>query len=98
MENLLSKRPKNIILWISGGFVLLAAVLYLLLFKPPHLDNTTVKKVMLSGLESIESALDKKISRYKNRAEFIFDRYRDQQLQHSELLAKEALVFTQNSI
>ncbi len=104
MENLLSKRSKNldvIIRIASSGFIILTAVLYLFLFKQPHLDDTdtnVVREAVLSNLKSIESTLERKITDYKKRAEFIFSKYQQQQLQHSELERKEALIITHNGI
>jgi signal transduction histidine kinase len=101
MENLLSKRSKNldvIVGIVSSGFIILAAVLYLFLFKQPHLDDTVVREAVLSNLKSIESTLERKISDYKKRAEFIFSKYQQQQLQHSELDRKEALIIIHNGI
>ena len=104
MENLLSKRSKNldIIAGIVGtGFIILAAVLYLFCFKQPHLDNTdtrVVREAVLSNLRSIESALARKITDYKKRAAFIFSKYHQQQLHHPELSRKEALIITHNGI
>ncbi|HLP48743.1 MAG TPA: hypothetical protein VK469_22575, partial [Candidatus Kapabacteria bacterium] len=98
MGNLLSKRFGFLKLALPAGFILLAAILYLLLFNPPSLDNITVEKTVLANLKSIETTLAQKIADYKQRAGFIFNKYRSNKLAHSDLEAKEALIIAPSDI
>lgn len=101
MENLLFKRLKALGSFISGpfafaGLAVLAAVLYLFLFRQPHPDNAFIQKAVLADFKSVEAVLASKITEYKQRAESIFDGYEKRQLVHSVMEPREALIITQN--
>jgi len=100
MENLLPERIKAIgtLRLLLGGMVLLATVLYFFMFRQPYLDGVSVKERVLSDFKGIESLLDTKIARYKERATLIFDRYRRDRLLHTDMEPKEALIITKDSV
>ena len=98
MGNLLSKRHGLLKFSLPGGFILLAVLLYLFLFKPPALDNPTIENIVLANLKSIETTLAQRILDDKQRADFIFDKYQSQKLGHSELEPNEALIIAPNGI
>jgi len=100
MENLLPERIKAIgpLRLLLGGMILLAAVLYFFMFRQPYLDGVSVKERVLSDFKGIESLLDTKIARYKERATLIFDRYRRDRLLHTDMEPKEALIITKDSV
>lgn len=83
---------------LPGSFILLAGVLYLFSFKPPALDNATVESIVLANLKSIETTLAQKMVDYKQRADFIFDKYQSQKLGHAELNPNEALIIAPGGI
>lgn len=100
MENLLPERIKTLGMFrlLLGGVILLVVLLYLFLFKQPHLDGASVKETVLSDFKTIESSLDTRLEQYKARAGFIFDRYRRDRLLHVDLEPKEALIITENRV
>ncbi|MDQ1354354.1 MAG: hypothetical protein QG657_4663 [Acidobacteriota bacterium] len=98
MGNLLPKRPGFLKFALPGVVILAAGILYLLFFKPPALDNTTVQKMVLANLHSIETSLAEKVGDYKQRAGFIYNKYRSGQLQHAELEPKEALIIAPGGV
>ncbi|MCU0288435.1 MAG: hypothetical protein MUF15_18820, partial [Acidobacteria bacterium] len=83
---------------LPAGLILLAALLYIFIFKPPALDNSSIENTVLANLKSIETALAHKVADYKLRASFIFNKYRSNKLAHSELEAREALITAPSDI
>lgn len=96
MGNLLSKRSENIALAVLIIMVLAAAVLYFSFFRQPSLDEDTTKQILISHIKKVEEALGQTFEEYRQRAEFIYTRYRGQTLPHSMLNSREALIITGN--
>ena len=98
MGNLLLKRPGFLKFALPGALILAAGILYLWQFKPPAPDNAAVERTVLANLQSIETTLAQKVKDYKQRAGFIFNKYRSKQLPHAELGPKEALIIAPGGV
>lgn len=94
MENLLFKRSKNLTAIISGALILLAAVLYLFIFREPALDQHAVRALVTEDQRAVENALEKRVTAFKERAALIFVKYRDGALEHADPDTGEALIIT----
>ncbi|MCP4157461.1 MAG: HAMP domain-containing histidine kinase [bacterium] len=100
MADLLSKRTQNLSTLLNGRVVVsfslcLILALYLLFFNTGGFDSIKIKKLVLSNLESIDLTLEEKLHQYKERASFIYDKFRAKNLQHSRLKRKETLLILQ---
>jgi signal transduction histidine kinase len=89
MENLLSKRLKNLGVIFLSAFILL---FYLIYFYKTNLDSTSFEGVILSNFKSIENSIKGKILQFERRADYIYEKFYSKDLQHDELAQKEALI------
>lgn len=97
MENLLHQRTKDIIA-IGLAAAVAAVILYLVVYNPSNLDNQDVSQSVLKCIRTVEHTLQDKKQRYQGRAAALFEKYRANTLQHSQLHPKEALIIEQDGV
>lgn len=95
MENLLSQRPKNIIAAAFAGLVLIA---YLVFIKPPGLDQENIYRFAVKSINAVEKKLEQEHLDYQDRARQVFRDFRSQNLMHSQLKPKEALIIEEKGV
>jgi len=95
MEDLLSQRLKNIIVIAFVGVVLIT---YLVFIKPPGLDRENIYRFALKSINAVEKNLEHQVLDYQDRARQVFRDYRSQNLMHSRLKPKEALIIEEKGV
>jgi signal transduction histidine kinase len=95
MENLLSQRLKNLIVIAFVGVVFIT---YLVFIKPPGLDRESIYKFALKSINAVEKKLEHHVLDYQDRARQVFRDYRSQNLSHSRLKPKEALIIEEKGV
>ena len=95
MENLLSQRPKNIIIIAFVGVVLIT---YWVFIKSPDLDQDNIYRFALKSIKAVEKKLEQQVLDYQDRSRQVFRDYNYQTLSHSRLKPKEALIIEEKGV
>nr|NIM10392.1 hypothetical protein [Candidatus Aminicenantes bacterium]NIM77196.1 hypothetical protein [Candidatus Aminicenantes bacterium]NIN16490.1 hypothetical protein [Candidatus Aminicenantes bacterium]NIN40350.1 hypothetical protein [Candidatus Aminicenantes bacterium]NIN83170.1 hypothetical protein [Candidatus Aminicenantes bacterium] len=97
MENILPQRTKDIIT-IGLTAAIAAVILYLVVYNPSNLDNQDIYQSVLKCIRTVEHTLQDKKREYQERAVTLFEEYRSNTLQHSQLHPQEALIIEQDGV
>lgn len=97
MVHLLSKRAKYLAgTWLAA--VIAAVIFYLALFGISGPDRQYIYRSVMEDIRTVEALLNEKNHRFRERGESIYKLYLDNNLQHSRLKSREALVIEQDGV
>lgn len=97
METILSKRFKNII-----PVVILCAigliVVGLFVQNPENVSISAVRKKLAAGMKKMDARITRRILDLESRADYVYDKLRRGNLDHSELEDRESLIIEKNGV
>ncbi len=97
METLLYQRIKNIIYFFILGSIVIS-VFFILILNRPNISTDRIQSTISTRADKIENTINKNIQSLKKRADFIFECYNSNRLEHSLLLNRESLIIENSGV